>query len=351
VQDIKKRGALWTKRFAHGRSEISGRNRRCILLATEALPLLMDLFRFAKFGLICCVFLILSGITLINVAKDQNVLVSDQTEFFEAKNPDCMSLSERANEVFTEKEINDAILARKNWTKALPFTIEAYYGSAKEEVPHAHHRFNMLGPVAPQCTFLESYGVGDDEKRACGLMKILKPIEDCTIISVGSNNQWGFEEAIYAKIPWCRIETFDCTVSPDTAPPRGIADRTTFHRVCIGSKDETIGNQVFMSWRSILKLVNATQAPLYFKMDIEGYEYEVFRSIIDDGSLMPMQIAFEMHYGTSMSLPWRYRQKNPAEIAIFMEYLHHQGGYFLLDRHDNPAGPTVSELLISRLHC
>ena len=107
-----------------------------------------------------------------------------------------------------------------------------------------------------------------------------------------------------------------------------------------------------MSWPSILKLLKAKEAPLYLKMDIEGYEYEVLRSIVDDGSLMPAQIALELHFRTNMRLlPWHPRRKGTAELATFMEYLHRHGGYFLVDRHDNPFCMHCTEILVSRLPC
>jgi hypothetical protein len=199
---------------------------------------------------------------------------------------------------------------------------------------------------------MESYGHGDEEKRACGLKGLLATVPDCTILSLGSNNQWGFEESIFRAMPNCMIHTFDCTVRLDVQPPAAIANRTRLHRVCIGSEDKLIGNASFMSWRSVMSLIRASGPPLYLKMDIEGYEYQVLRSIIDDGFLMPTQIAFELHYTTSMKgLPWYGRRKSSGEIATFMEYLHHQGGYFLLDRNDNIRCKTCTELLVSRLPC
>ena len=108
---------------------------------------------------------------------------------------------------------------------------------------------------------------------------------DCIIVSLGSANRWDFESSVFKDLPTCRIETLDCTISKNTKPPAKIASRTTFHHVCIGSHDNvTSTGQVFMSWPSILRLVKAKEAPLHLKMDIEGYEYEVLRSIINDGS-------------------------------------------------------------------
>ena len=210
--------------------------------------------------------------------------------------------------------------------------------------PFGHKMFDFVGPVGPQCLDMESYGVGDMEKRTCSLAKFVTAQPDCVIISLGSNNQWGFEEAVYKALP-CRIETFDCTVPNTTRPPKSIADRTTFHHVCAAAKDQTYGPRVFKSWRSILSMINATAAPLYLKMDIEGFEYQVIRSIVEDGALMPVQIAFELHYNSTVP------RSSAGRIVTFMDYIRREGGYFLIDRNDNAACRHCTELLVSLLPC
>jgi hypothetical protein len=53
---------------------------------------------------------------------------------------------------------------------------------------------------------MQSFGDGDDEKRVCG--DAFKT-DDCVIISIGSMNQFGFEEAVFDRTK-CRVEVFDC---------------------------------------------------------------------------------------------------------------------------------------------
>ena len=113
---------------------------------------------------------------------------------------------------FTHMEIVNAIQTRKTWSSML-------YRKYKHELiqgePEGHQRFEYLGPVAPQCMHLESFGIGDNEKRACQLNELLRnspTSNNCTVVSLGSNNQWGFEQAIYQNLSDCKIHTFDCTV-------------------------------------------------------------------------------------------------------------------------------------------
>ena len=161
-------------------------------------------------------------------------------------------------------------------------------------------RFDNLGAVGPACLKMETYGTADEEKHACGLSTLFSKEKECVVVSIGSQNLWVFEEAIYQNTS-CRIEVFDCTV-PGASPPTHIqvllawlvwrgsvgklwlalkADvdgwqgRTTLHHICIGDQDAVINGQTFLSWASITKRIGMTAAPAYVKMDIEGYEYNV----------------------------------------------------------------------------
>ena len=66
---------------------------------------------------------------------------------------------------------------------------------------------------------------GDRLFRACGLSKERAP---CTVLSIGSRNEWEFEEEVVRRTP-CRVATFDCTIHPSTRPPAAIRPRVTFH--------------------------------------------------------------------------------------------------------------------------
>ena len=60
-------------------------------------------------------------------------------------------------------------------------------------------------------------GAGDGGKWACIDPQLTKQ-QDCTVVSIGSNNQFEFEEAVHSKLPHCRILTFDCTVAEPRPP-------------------------------------------------------------------------------------------------------------------------------------
>jgi hypothetical protein len=250
---------------------------------------------------------------------------------------------------FTDDEIRNAIQARKQWSEHLYLNPIAAFNDYAAS--YGHRRFDSLGPVVPICTQIESFGTGDDEKRACKLSELLRanpPDHGCTIVSLGSNNQWGFEEAVFSKLTSCQIHTFDCTVPVGSKPPPHISARTTLHRICIGEQEsEMDGMPHFRSWKTIMNMLHETKAPLYLKMDIEGYEYGVLKSILENNVLLPMQIAVELHHSAMQPVP---NGKSAIELALFMEYLYTKGGYFLIDRNDNPLCASCSEILLSRAH-
>lgn len=245
------------------------------------------------------------------------------------------------------------------WKRLLPKYLKLELGrypvdvNGNHEFPNNQEKFNLMGPIGPKCkTEIEKYGRGDEEKRACGLHKIVEiPGIECVIFSLGSNNQWGFEEAIF-QATTCRVETFDCTIAHSSQPPEAIRSRVRFHHVCIGDKDEIRPNkQQFLTWASLLLRTGLTQAPTFLKMDIEGYEFPVLRSIIDSGVNIPLQIAVEIHLDRLEGGHFGNPNVASSELIAFMEELYHFGGYALLDRHDNPHCPHCSEILLAKVNC
>ena len=121
----------------------------------------------------------------------------------------------------------------------------------------------------------------------------------CVTYSIGSNNKWDFEEHMYRDTN-CRIETFDCTV--DATVPLHIHNRTRFHSFCLGSKSGTIGQQIYMTLPQLNAKAGRNQGPDYFKIDIEGFEWSVLKSLVNDvyknpklDAHLPLQIYGEFH--------------------------------------------------------
>lgn len=220
------------------------------------------------------------------------------------------------------------------------------------EKPIRHHEFNYLGPIGPTCASKwESFGTGDEEKRVCGGLQQLNnkvvtkegknETKKCVVYSVGSNNQYGFEEAVFKRTQ-CFVEIFDCTINGTFTPPAYIRSRIRTHNVCLGSKTEVVKGRQFMNWTSLNALTGLNTNPDFLKMDIEGYEYSVLHSIIDSGEHFPLQIAMELHLN---------RNLYPAQLIAFMNYLRVFGGYYLVNRRDNELCGHCSEVMVTMLDC
>jgi hypothetical protein len=209
---------------------------------------------------------------------------------------------------------------------------------------------------------LEKYGKGSSEKRSCSLKQLQKMNGDatlksnssgeCVVYSIGSFNEWDFEEAILATTN-CRVETFDCTLPPTvTGPPVALQSRVRLHKVCLGSSDYIVNEKQFLSWPSLHKLTGVKQSPNYLKIDIEGYEFPVMLSIINSGQQLPLQIAMEIH--TMRMEKGAYVSDylaDTGELYSFIHFLYKFGGYYLVDRNDNPECSFCTEILLAKLRC
>jgi hypothetical protein len=275
------------------------------------------------------------------------------------------------NMLFNESDIEIARKARIQFQRFLPVYIKTqfakYEGKGEMEFPHlTHDRFNLLGPVGPPCkTKLEKYGFGDEEKRVCGLQQLLRSSSlekleqsaevdedhECVILSIGSNNQWAFEEDIINKTS-CRVETFDCTVAKNLKPPKALRSRVRLHHLCLSDRNYEVDDRRYVTWSNLLASIKLKKAPTLLKMDIEGYEFPVMKEIIDNGKFLPFQISMEIHYiRHENNVPVYDRRVSSIELYAFLQYLYTFGGYYLIDRHDNPHCRVCSEVVLAKLNC
>lgn len=200
--------------------------------------------------------------------------------------------------------------------------------------------FDAFGPVVDPCPQLRLLGEGDEEKRICWNEDVSK--EGCVVFSVGSNNQWTFEETVVAKTP-CVIHTFDCTVAYPN-PPTSVKDRVTFHKLCVGGKDGPRKDMV--TYRGLVEAAGG-KGPSYLKFDAEGFEYETFAAFFQDAksSEMPQQIALEVHFQSA------FFDLDEKALLAFSNMLFIKGGYVIVHRRDNVDAYTASELLFAKVSC
>lgn len=135
------------------------------------------------------------------------------------------------------------------------------------------------------CDFEERIGpIGDGGKWVCDAYKI-KGKKECFVLSIGSNNDFSFEEGIHELNPDCEIHTFDHTVVSANVPPF-----VKYHELGLANKDE--GKLVTM--QSALKVAGLSGRNIdVLKIDCEGCEYEVYREFFNG---FIRQVLIEIHY-------------------------------------------------------
>jgi hypothetical protein len=182
----------------------------------------------------------------------------------------------------------------------------------------------------------------------CGLDS-LKTDSSCVIYSLGSNNQFQFEDKLLSST-MCEIHTFDCT----SDPPRGRNEdsRLFFHKICIGtppSSSQIMGP--FKSFHQVISELGHTSVRV-MKWDVEGFEWDIFEEFFSDTTILPNQILFELHYRSHMKAEtdWMHREKHAGEIALLAIQLY-DAGYRVMHSTANPSCSSCYEWNLMRVHC
>ncbi|KAL3912305.1 MAG: hypothetical protein SGILL_006936, partial [Bacillariaceae sp.] len=179
----------------------------------------------------------------------------------------------------------------------------------------------------------------------------------CHIISVGGNDNWKFEQAV-RDVLGCTTHTFDCTL-PNRMPKRKPKDsRVKFYPHCLdGNSRSDEHGRSYLTYGDALRLANITTPPLYLKIDVEGFEYDIFAQMIQQdnerntmeqqqqqqqresssASLLPQQIQVELHWATRMTgVEWMPRTLSAGELALFGNVMYQGGGYVPIQLDFNP---------------
>lgn len=188
-------------------------------------------------------------------------------------------------------------------------------------------------------------------KLLCGL-ESLSEHDNCKIFSLGSNNEFEFENALLSRTS-CHIHTFDCT----SLPPKRTHKRLKFYPICLGEKSplqnyifpqsgkkSDVSNRTFMSYDRLLKLTNLRNVHV-LKMDIEGGEYSVFADLLKNPNRtdLPFQISFESHWWNTDIY------HGILHMSLFSQLW--RTGYRLLQYELNPGDPACAEWTFLRVFC
>jgi hypothetical protein len=164
------------------------------------------------------------------------------------------------------------------------------------------------------CDFEERIGsMGDGGKWLCNAYKIAKA-EDCNVLSIGSNNDYGFETAMHDLNPRCTIHTFDHTVTPTGTP-----SYVNFHSYGLGSQSS--GN--IRTMKDVIDMAGFQGKVIdVLKIDCEGCEFSVYKEFF---SGFIRQILMEIHY------------QNRESTDALMQGMHDHG-YIIFHKEPNTFG-------------
>mmetsp|Transcript_826 Transcript_826/g.1754 ORF Transcript_826/g.1754 Transcript_826/m.1754 type:complete len:440 (-) Transcript_826:187-1506(-) len=206
-----------------------------------------------------------------------------------------------------------------------------------------------------------------DDKFMCGYSDLLKTgttAEDqqqedgngCTVMSIGSNQEWGFEEN-WVKQTRCSAHTFDCTTQHDPRKPN--VDFIHYYPYCISAENQKIEDREYTTYSTMVEKAGLSRAPALFKIDVEGFEFDVLSQMIEEAvttgkaDLLPSQISVEFHYATRMyDVPWMSRTITAAEMSMLLAMTYAKGGYMLVNQKlSGPGCYSCNELLFVRVLC
>lgn len=191
----------------------------------------------------------------------------------------------------------------------------------------------------PSCTKLHDGG-----KWLCGLKELHEtrkknPSKDfygvnkhhyqdipCVVYSIGSNNEFSFEERVRFVAPGCEIHTFDPTVK-ETGEGKRFYDQ--YHDTYgLGGIDSDQGRFPIRSIESIMKELNHNYID-FLKVDVEGYEWD-FLQQVDWNRVHVGQLLIEMHPPVKGGNNFLFKNEmNAHELDIIFHKLEEAGFYLI----------------------
>ncbi|KAG2486233.1 hypothetical protein HYH03_015058 [Edaphochlamys debaryana] len=244
------------------------------------------------------------------------------------------------------------------WRSTLLSRVEQFMTDVgHSDHPGGHSRFDPFMPVVACPPGRPLHMVGnatpqdhDGGKWLCGLPQPRPGSEarPCIILSLGSNNNYVFEEAVMKESP-CRVVTLDCTVDG-----RNLSDRHTFHKLCIGSQDTADKNPgLFVTYPQLTAKLGLESSPL-LKIDVEGYEFPVLSAWTETTAGLPEQIAMEIHSSNAASDSsanpprWHRPEFGVRDLALVFWHMANLG-YAIISREDNVWDNGVAEYSFLRV--
>ena len=179
------------------------------------------------------------------------------------------------------------------------------------EVANAWYQNNVEPSITcPQEERIGAHGEGG--KWMCNI-EALKEKKDCLIYSVGSENDFSWEEEVKRRAPNCEIHVFDHTVANASNKP----DDVFFHKWGL-TENESHRNPNMKSLSEIIKALRHENRRLdVFKIDCEGCEWQTYKTWFTSG-VQIVEILVETHRGSESPKP-------VSNAKQFFAHLHNSG--------------------------
>lgn len=178
--------------------------------------------------------------------------------------------------------------------------------------------------VEPSITCLHEDRIGNHGEGGKWMCNIdaLRDKKDCLIYSIGSNNDFSWEEGVKARAPNCVIHVFDHTVANASNKPHNVF----FHRWGLSEVDSN-RNPNLKSLSEISQALGHKDKRVdVFKIDCEGCEWRTYKTWFISGLLIE-EILVETHYGSESPKPNSYAKQ-------FFTHLH-ESGYRIFHKEPN----------------
>ena len=258
----------------------------------------------------------------------------------------------------------------KPWEKSIMFDVIEPHSMGRWEkgvgpTPDiCRHQDKILAPWGTKgrwhkskfmCSYPGKRRSGDDGTNHENSGTTLNGDQQCNMISVGSNREWDFEESI-SKETNCTTHTFDCTTAAN--PMKPAVDSIHYYPYCLAKEFQTVDGNEYLTYFGMTEKIGLTKAPDLLKMDVEGFEFDIFTQMLDHAEqtnskhLLPSQISTELHFSTRMyDLDWHLRMRQTAEIAMFAGMMYNRGGYVLTHIKLYSGCPSCADVLFVRVFC
>eukprot|EP01135_Chromosphaera_perkinsii_P002204 Nk52_evm12s219 gene=Nk52_evmTU12s219 len=188
---------------------------------------------------------------------------------------------------------------------------------------------------------------GEGGKWLCDPDRLLGGAQmKCLVYSVGSNNEYGFEESIHRLYPHCEIHTFDHTVANPTPP-----GFVRYHKWGVSHTDgamdangQLADGGVYRLPTIIKSLGHEGRTIAVLKIDVEGAEYKTFEEYFVEPTPekpnVPQfnfeQILIEIHSGDRFGFTWEEAYRATHELMVkFVRF----GKYAVSHKEPNIASP------------